>query len=84
MRALGELNLRDLSSTPQISGALSIAQFNLRTFLDGIGHPLPATADANAFAKLELVTRLEGSPTAMTLFRSWKVRQPPSPCQTWR
>ncbi|AIZ34600.1 AsmA family protein [Pseudomonas parafulva] len=67
LRALGELNLRDLSSTPQISGALSIAQFNLRTFLDGIGHPLPATADANAFAKLELVTRLEGSPTAIAL-----------------
>jgi AsmA protein len=48
LRALGELNVRDLDKTPQVSGGLSIAQFNLRTFLDSIGHPLPATADAAA------------------------------------
>lgn len=61
LRALGELSLRDLDKAPQISGGLSIAQFDLRTFLDGIGHPLPATADPAAFAKLELVGRLQGT-----------------------
>ncbi|HYQ50334.1 MAG TPA: AsmA family protein, partial [Pseudomonas sp.] len=67
LRALGELNLRDLDKEPQLSGGLSIAQFNLRTFLDSIGHPLPATNDPTAFAKLELVTRLQGTPNSLTL-----------------
>ena len=67
LRALGELNVRDLDKTPQVSGGLSIAQFDLRTFLDGIGHPLPATADAAALKKLELVTRLQGTPNSLAL-----------------
>ncbi|PYB86651.1 AsmA family protein [Pseudomonas soli] len=67
LRALGELNVRDLDKAPQVSGGLSIAQFDLRTFLDGIGHPLPATADAAAFKKLELVTRLQGTPNSIAL-----------------
>ncbi|AZL71852.1 AsmA family protein [Pseudomonas oryziphila] len=67
LRALGELNVRDLDKAPQVSGGLSIAQFNLRTFLDGIGHPLPTTADAAAFNKLELVTRLQGTPNSLAL-----------------
>lgn len=67
LRALGELNLRDLDKTPQLSGGLSIAQFDLRTFLDGIGHPLPATNDPAAFGKLELVTRLQGTPSSLSL-----------------
>lgn len=67
LRALGELNLRDLDKTPQLSGGLSIAQFDLRTFLDSIGHPLPATADPAVFAKLELVTRLQANPTSLAL-----------------
>ncbi|WP_312932602.1 AsmA family protein [Pseudomonas sp.] len=67
LRALGELSARDLDSTPQVSGGLSIAQFDVRTFLDGIGHPLPATADPTAFNKLEVVTRLQGSQTSLAL-----------------
>ncbi|WP_449430243.1 AsmA family protein [Pseudomonas putida] len=67
LRALGELNLRDLDKTPQLSGGLSIAQFDLRTFLDGIGHPLPATGDPAAFSKLELVSRLQGTPNSLAL-----------------
>ncbi len=67
LRALGELNLRDLDKAPQLSGGLSIAQFNLRTFLDSIGRPLPATNDPAAFAKLELVTRLQGTPNSLAL-----------------
>ncbi|WP_336332284.1 AsmA family protein [Pseudomonas putida] len=67
LRALGELNLRDLDKAPQLSGGLSIAQFDLRTFLDSIGHPLPATNDPAAFAKLELVSRLQGTPNSLVL-----------------
>lgn len=67
LRALGELNLRDLDKAPQLSGGLSIAQFSLRTFLESIGHPLPATNDPAAFAKLELVTRLQGTPSSLAL-----------------
>ncbi|QPN45212.1 AsmA family protein [Priestia aryabhattai] len=67
LRALGELNLRDLDKTPQLSGGLSIAQFDLRTFLDGVGHPLPATNDPAAFNKLELVSRLQGTPSSLAL-----------------
>ncbi|TLP61882.1 MULTISPECIES: AsmA family protein [Pseudomonas] len=65
LRALGELNVRDLDKTAQLSGALSVAQFDLRSFLDGIGQTLPATADPAVFKKLELVTRLEGSPNSL-------------------
>nr|VVM86870.1 hypothetical protein PS652_02580 [Pseudomonas fluorescens] len=67
LRALGELNLRDLDKTPQLSGGLSIAQFDLRNFLDSIGHPLPASADASTLGKVELVTRLQGSPNSLAL-----------------
>ncbi|HDS1747303.1 AsmA family protein [Pseudomonas sp. M2] len=67
LRALGELNLRDLDKTPQLSGGLSIARFDLRTFLDGVGHPLPSTNDPAAFSKLELVTRLQGTPSSLAL-----------------
>ncbi|UVM55644.1 AsmA family protein [Pseudomonas sp. B21-012] len=67
LRALGELNLRDLDKTPQLSGGLSIAQFDLRNFLDSIGHPLPASADASTLGKVELVTRLQGTPNSLAL-----------------
>ncbi|WP_397450968.1 AsmA family protein [Pseudomonas sp. NA-150] len=67
LRALGELHLRDLDKTPQLSGGLSIAQFSLRDFLDGIGQPLTEMADATTLNKVELVSRLTGSPTSIAL-----------------
>lgn len=67
LRALGELNVRDLNSTPQLSGGLSIAQLDLRKFLDSVGVVLPAMADAGTLGKFELVSRLEGSPTRLAL-----------------
>ncbi len=67
MRALGELNVRDLDKEPQLTGGLSIAEFNLREFLEGIGHPAPASADFNALSKVELVTRLQGNANSLTL-----------------
>ncbi|UVE18197.1 AsmA family protein [Pseudomonas sp. LS44] len=67
LRALGELNVRELNKTPKLTGGLSIAQFNLREFLDGIGQSLPAMADPTTLSKVELVTRLGGSPTSVAL-----------------
>lgn len=67
LRALGELHLRNLDSDPQLSGALSVAQFDLRAFLDGIAQPLPETADATALTQVELVARLQGSKNALAL-----------------
>ena len=67
LRALGELNLRDLDKAPQLSGGLSIAQLDLRSFLDSIGHPLPATADPAALGKVELVSRLQGTRNSLAL-----------------
>ena len=66
LRALGELKANNLDSTPQISGGLSIAQLDLARFLDSIGHPLPAMAPGS-LSKVELVSRLSGTPTSVTL-----------------
>ena len=66
LRALGELKVNNLDKTPQLSGALSIAQFDLAKFLDSVGHPLPAMAEGS-LSKVELVSRLKGSPTSVAL-----------------
>ena len=64
--ALGELKANNLDSTPQISGGLSVARLDLARFLDSIGHPLPAMAPGS-LSKVELVSRLSGTPTSVTL-----------------
>ncbi|MET1079626.1 MAG: AsmA family protein [Pseudomonas sp.] len=67
VRALGEIKLRDLDSAPKLSGGLSLAQFNLREFLESLGQTLPPMSDAKALSQVELVTRLVGSPTSLSL-----------------
>ncbi|MCF7200476.1 AsmA family protein [Pseudomonas oligotrophica] len=67
LRGLGELKVRDLESEPKLSGALSIAEFDLGAFLEGLGQQLPAMADADALSKVELVTRLNGSASSLML-----------------
>lgn len=66
LRALGELKVNDLDKTPQISGALSVAQFDLAKFLDSIGNPLPPMAEGS-LSKVELISRLQGTPTRLAL-----------------
>ncbi|WP_122413247.1 AsmA family protein [Pseudomonas viridiflava] len=66
LRALGELRARELDKTPQLSGGLSIAQLDVRTFFENIGQPLPPMADG-ALSKVEMVTRLSGTPTSVVL-----------------
>ncbi|MDB6142047.1 MAG: AsmA [Pseudomonas sp.] len=65
LRGLGELHVRDLDKTPQVSGGLSIAQFSLRDFLDSIGQTLPELTDTTTLTKVEMVTRLTGTPTSV-------------------
>ena len=66
LRALGEVHVRDLDSNPQISGGLSIAEFDLRTFLDSIAQPLPAMGEGS-LGKFELVSRLQGTQNSLGL-----------------
>ncbi|QNH80066.1 AsmA family protein [Pseudomonas protegens] len=66
LRALGELKVNDLDKTPQISGGISIAQFDLAKFVDGIGQTLPAMAEGS-LSKVELVSRLQGTPSSLAL-----------------
>ena len=67
LRGLGELKVRDLDGQPKLGGALTVAQFNLRQFLEGIGQPLPVTADSGALSKIELMSRLTGSQNSLIL-----------------
>ncbi len=63
LRALGELKINDLDKTPQLSGGMSIAQFDLAKFVDGVGQKLPAMAEGS-LSKVELVTRIAATPTS--------------------
>jgi len=66
LRALGELKANDLDKTPQITGAISIAQFDLAKFIDSIGQTLPAMAEGS-LSKVELVSRVAATPTSLAL-----------------
>ncbi|WP_439125323.1 MAG: AsmA family protein [Pseudomonas rhizophila] len=63
LRALGELKVNDLDKTPQLSGGMSIAQFDLAKFVGGVGQKLPAMAEGS-LSKVELVTRIAATPTS--------------------
>ncbi|MBE7374111.1 AsmA family protein [Pseudomonas lopnurensis] len=67
LRGLGELKARDLDNEPKFSGALTVAQFNLREFLQSAGQELPVTADGNVLGKAELVSRLSGTQNSLAL-----------------
>ncbi|WP_349734723.1 AsmA family protein [Pseudomonas jessenii] len=66
LRALGELKVNDLDKTPQVSGGISIAQFDLAKFVDSIGQKLPAMTEGS-LSKVELVSRLAATPTSLAL-----------------
>lgn len=65
LRAIGELKVRDLDKTARLSGALSVAPFNLREFLTGLGQQLPPMADAGSLGQFEMTSRLSGTPTSL-------------------
>lgn len=67
LRGLGELKVRDLQDQPKLAGTLTVAAFNLREFLENLGQQLPPMADGTALSKVELVTRIDGSSTSLSL-----------------
>lgn len=67
LRALGELHVRDLDSEPKVTGGISIAQFDLRKFLDSVGVVLPPMKDPTTLGNAELVGRVEGTRTSLAL-----------------
>ena len=67
LRALGELHVRDLNSEPKVSGGISVAQFDLRKFLDSVGVGLPPMNDLTTLTNVELVGRVEGTRTSLAL-----------------
>lgn len=66
LHALGELKLRNLDKTAQAEGSLSLAPFNLREFLDGLGVQLPAMADSSTLNRFEISSRLAGTPSSLS------------------
>ncbi|HWH87524.1 MAG TPA: AsmA family protein [Pseudomonas sp.] len=66
LRAIGELKANDLDKTPQISGGISIAQFDLAKFVDSIGQTLPKMAEGS-LSKVELVSRVAATPSSLSL-----------------
>ena len=67
LRGLGELKVRDVQDQPKLAGTLTIAAFNLREVLENLGQQLPPMADSTALSKVELVTRIDGSSTSLSL-----------------
>ena len=67
LRAIGELRLRELDKGGQLEGGLSLAPFNLREFLTGLGIELPAMNDAGALEQFELSARLSGNSQSLNL-----------------
>ena len=67
LRALGELKLRDLDKAAKLEGSLSLAQFNLREFLDGLGITLPPMRERSSLTRFELSSRLAGTTNSLSL-----------------
>ncbi|MCF6353773.1 MAG: AsmA family protein [Candidatus Polarisedimenticolaceae bacterium] len=57
----GDLEARDLANKPAFSGALKLAELNLREWLAVHEMPLPATADATALTRVALAMQLAGT-----------------------
>lgn len=67
LRGLGELQASDLRTAPRVAGTLTVAEFNLAEFLQGIGLEPPAMAASDALHRAELVTRLTGTANSLAL-----------------
>lgn len=61
LKGLGDLQINQLNTQPQLQGRVSIAALNLKEFLPGIGVQLPKTANSNALSHFELDSPFTGS-----------------------
>lgn len=67
LRTLGDVRVRQMENDPQIEGAISVAELDLRAFLDSVGIELPKMAAADALSRVELTTRLQGTANSVAL-----------------
>ena len=63
----GSLTARQIRTSPEYGGTVSLAQFNLRNLMKKLNQPLPETSDARVFEKVELKTDFSGSATDIRL-----------------
>ncbi|MFO7913326.1 MAG: AsmA family protein [Desulfotignum sp.] len=63
----GSLSARQIRTSPEYEGNISLTRFNLRDLMKKLNQPLPETSDAGVFEKVGLETRFSGSANAITL-----------------
>ncbi len=64
---MGNVNVTDLNTAANFNGDLSVAPFNLRSFLAKLNQPAPKTADKNVLKKFSIKTTLSGSKDSLKL-----------------
>lgn len=69
LNATGAVNATALRTDPKLSGKLSVAEFNLRQFLETLGkeNALPAMADANTLTRVAVSSAFTGSTNDLSL-----------------
>lgn len=67
LSATTNLHLRDLGPDAKLEGKLSLAQFDLKAFLAGIGQPLIRTSAPDAFTRVQLNADIVGSANELRL-----------------
>ncbi|MDZ7666946.1 MAG: AsmA family protein [Desulfotignum sp.] len=63
----GSLTAQNIQTSPEYSGHLSVARFNLRQLAKKLAIPLPETTDVKVYEKVGFETRFDGSATDIRL-----------------
>lgn len=68
LKLSGELKGEALTSKPAISGNLKLAELNLRKWLEGLGLPVPETADASVLGRIggDVTLKSKGNATEIS------------------
>ncbi|MEH6625579.1 MAG: AsmA family protein [Motiliproteus sp.] len=62
-----DLDVKQISGKPQLSGKLDVAPFDANQLLETLGKPRVETSDAEALKKVAFTTRLEGPANTLVL-----------------
>ncbi len=57
----GSLTAKQIQTSPEYTGNISLARFNLRELMKKLNQPLPQTSDASVFEKVAVKTQFSGS-----------------------
>ncbi len=57
----GSLTAKQIQTSPEYTGNISLARFNLRELMKKLNQPLPQTSDARVFEKVAVKTQFSGS-----------------------